>query len=184
MPRFPRIVFSCSVLAGMLWLAVAPASPQKVHPPKPQARPAPPQDTGFLNRRITLNGVTYRFQVYLPEEWRRDDGKQWPIILSLHGRVERGSEGMWQTQVGIAEAVRSHPDRWPFIVVMPQCPLGAYWTDPAMLELATAALDRPDRAPMAAIAGKTGRDGVHTEAFGYILAELQSLARAHPDGTW
>jgi ring-1,2-phenylacetyl-CoA epoxidase subunit PaaC len=50
--------------------------------------------------------------------------------------------------------------------------------------LATATLDRPDRAPMAAVAGQTGRDGVHTEAFGYILAELQSLARAHPDGTW
>jgi ring-1,2-phenylacetyl-CoA epoxidase subunit PaaC len=50
--------------------------------------------------------------------------------------------------------------------------------------LATAALDRPDRAPMAAVAGQTGRDGVHTEAFGYILAELQSVARAHPDATW
>jgi ring-1,2-phenylacetyl-CoA epoxidase subunit PaaC len=25
---------------------------------------------------------------------------------------------------------------------------------------------------------------VHTEAFGYVLAELQSLARAHPDATW
>jgi ring-1,2-phenylacetyl-CoA epoxidase subunit PaaC len=25
---------------------------------------------------------------------------------------------------------------------------------------------------------------VHTEAMGYILAELQSVARAHPDATW
>jgi len=25
---------------------------------------------------------------------------------------------------------------------------------------------------------------VHTEAMGYILAELQSIARAHPDATW
>jgi ring-1,2-phenylacetyl-CoA epoxidase subunit PaaC len=50
--------------------------------------------------------------------------------------------------------------------------------------LATATLDRPQAAPMAQVAGKSGRDGVHTEAFGYILAELQSLARAHPDATW
>jgi ring-1,2-phenylacetyl-CoA epoxidase subunit PaaC len=50
--------------------------------------------------------------------------------------------------------------------------------------LAAAGLDRPDRAPMAAVAGQTGRDGVHTEAFGYLLAELQSVARAHPDATW
>jgi len=50
--------------------------------------------------------------------------------------------------------------------------------------LATATLDRPQAAPMAQVAGKNGRDGVHTEAFGYVLAELQSLARAHPDATW
>jgi ring-1,2-phenylacetyl-CoA epoxidase subunit PaaC len=50
--------------------------------------------------------------------------------------------------------------------------------------LAAATLDRPQAAPMAQVAGKSGRDGVHTEAFGYVLAELQSLARAHPEATW
>ena len=50
--------------------------------------------------------------------------------------------------------------------------------------LAAATLDRPQAAPLAQVAGKSGRDGVHTEAFGYVLAELQSLARAHPDATW
>jgi ring-1,2-phenylacetyl-CoA epoxidase subunit PaaC len=50
--------------------------------------------------------------------------------------------------------------------------------------LAAAALDRPGGAPMAAVAGQTGRDGVHTEALGYVLAELQSVARANPDATW
>jgi ring-1,2-phenylacetyl-CoA epoxidase subunit PaaC len=50
--------------------------------------------------------------------------------------------------------------------------------------LGTATLDRPEAAPMAQVAGKSGRDGVHTEAFGYLLAELQSLARAHPGATW
>ena len=105
-------------------------------------QPAPPQETGFLNRKIELHGVTYRFQVYLPEEWRRDDRKQWPVILFLHGRGERGSEGMWQTQIGLPEAVRDHPERWPFVIVMPQCPLAHYWTDPEMLTLAMAALDQ------------------------------------------
>jgi ring-1,2-phenylacetyl-CoA epoxidase subunit PaaC len=45
-------------------------------------------------------------------------------------------------------------------------------------------LERPDVAPRAGVGGRTGRDGVHTEAFGYILAELQSVARALPDATW
>ena len=50
--------------------------------------------------------------------------------------------------------------------------------------LAAAGLDRPTTVPLAPVGGRTGRDGVHTEAMGYILAELQSVARAHPDATW
>ncbi len=49
---------------------------------------------------------------------------------------------------------------------------------------AAAGLDRPDVAPMAAVAGRTGRDGVHTEAMGYLLAELQHLARSLPGAVW
>jgi dienelactone hydrolase len=104
--------------------------------------PLPPQETGFLNRRIEVEGTSYRFQVYLPEEWRREDNRLWPIILFLHGRGERGSEGMWQTQIGLPEELRDHPERWPFVVVMPQCPLPDHWTDARMLALAMAALDQ------------------------------------------
>ena len=42
----------------------------------------------------------------------------------------------------------------------------------------------PGRTARAGVAGRTGRDGVHTEAMGYLLAELQSVARSHPDATW
>jgi ring-1,2-phenylacetyl-CoA epoxidase subunit PaaC len=52
--------------------------------------------------------------------------------------------------------------------------------------LAEATLDRPVAAelPASMAAANTGRAGVHTEALGYVLAELQSVARAHPDATW
>jgi acetyl esterase/lipase len=126
--------------AGPIAKSPAPSNPiaSKSHREKPE----PAQETGFLNRRIELHGVSYRFQVYLPEEWRRDDHKLWPIILFLHGRGERGSEGMWQTQIGLPEAVRDHPERWPFVIVMPQCPQSDYWTDPEMMAMAMATLDR------------------------------------------
>ena len=132
--RSLRFLAACLALA---W-AIAPGAAAGAH----SARPEPPQETGFLNRRLELHGATYRFQVYLPEEWRRDVHKQWPIILFLHGRGERGSEGMWQTQIGLPQAVRDHPERWPFVIVMPQCPLPGYWTDPDMLSMAMAALDQ------------------------------------------
>ena len=103
------------------------------------------QETGFLNRRVQVGRATYRFQVYLPEEWRKNDHKKWPVILFLHGRGERGSEGMWQTQIGLPQAVRDHPDRWPFVMVMPQCGQDSFWTDPEMLSMAMAALDQETR---------------------------------------
>ncbi len=42
----------------------------------------------------------------------------------------------------------------------------------------------PPCPPMARVAGLAGRDGVHTEAMGYLLAELQSIARSLPGATW
>ena len=50
--------------------------------------------------------------------------------------------------------------------------------------LPAATLEVPDVPPRAGVAGRTGRDGVHTEAMGYLLAELQSVARADPEATW
>lgn len=50
--------------------------------------------------------------------------------------------------------------------------------------LATGGLDRPAAAPMARVGGRAGREGVHTEALGYVLAELQAVARQYPDATW
>ena len=125
------------------WLALIGAvAPHSASAARTKDQKNLPQETGFLNRSIQVRGVNYHFQVYLPEEWRRDDHKLWPIILFLHGRGERGSEGMWQTQIGLPAQVRDHPDRWPFIIVMPQCPQNAYWTDPATMDMAIAALNR------------------------------------------
>jgi ring-1,2-phenylacetyl-CoA epoxidase subunit PaaC len=50
--------------------------------------------------------------------------------------------------------------------------------------LAEATLDAPDRPALARVSGLAGRDGVHTEVMGYLLAELQSVARAMPRATW
>jgi acetyl esterase/lipase len=163
-----RISAMCMALASAAWPAAAGATTAL------QAKPEPAQDTGFLNRRIVLNGITYRFQVYLPEEWRRDDGKKWPVILSLHGRGERGSEGMWQTQFGIAQAVRNHPDRWPFVIVMPQCPETAHWTDPPMIDLAMDALDQ-ESAEFHGDPARTYLTGLSMGGYG-----AWELARLHP----
>lgn len=109
--------------------------------PTPRIEQKPhPQETGFLNRVILINGISYRYQVYLPMEY--DTHRSWPAILFLHGSGERGSDGMDETQVGLPNAIRAHPERWPFMVVMPQVPyIHHHWTDPDMMTMALAAFD-------------------------------------------
>jgi len=83
-------------------------------------------ETGFLDRVATVGGHSYRYQIYVPAEYAtRTD---WPVILFLHGAGERGSDGMLQTTVGLAPAIRRDPSRFPAIVVMPQVPTDSAWS--------------------------------------------------------
>ncbi len=141
MLRFLKVLAPGFFVALAILVAAGGASAKK-HPNPPPPPPLPPQETGFLNRTLELHGSHYHFQVYLPQDFRRDDHKQWPVILFLHGRGERGAEGMWQTQIGLPLQIRDHPERWPFIIVLPQCTYPNFWTDPDMLKMAMAELDQ------------------------------------------
>jgi ring-1,2-phenylacetyl-CoA epoxidase subunit PaaC len=46
--------------------------------------------------------------------------------------------------------------------------------------IADATLERPQARP----AVSRGREGIHTEHLGYLLAEMQHLTRSHPGATW
>ncbi|MFZ0747381.1 MAG: alpha/beta hydrolase-fold protein [Terracidiphilus sp.] len=171
MRLIPRLLLTCLCAAGLFVppLAAATAVGSRF------SRQKHPQETGFLNRSIELRGIDYHFQIYLPEEWRHDDHKEWPIILFLHGRGERGSEGMWQTQIGLPAAVRDHPERWPFIIVMPQCPQGRYWTDSDMMAMAMSALDQ-ETAEFHADPARTYLTALSLGGYG-----AWELARLNPD---
>jgi poly(3-hydroxybutyrate) depolymerase len=74
------------------------------------ASAAPRIETGFLDRQITLDSVTYRYQVYVPIDYVR--GKPCPVILFLHGLAEAGEDGLLQTQVGLGPAIRQTRERF------------------------------------------------------------------------
>ena len=78
--------------------------------------------TGFINKKLD-NG--YRYVVYVPHVYT--PAKEWPMVVFLHGAGERGDDGLAQTDVGIGRAIRFHPERFPAIVVMPQCPKDKFW---------------------------------------------------------
>jgi predicted peptidase len=97
-------------------------------------------ETGFLDRAVTVNGTPYQYEVYVPAGYASAAGR-WPVILFLHGAGERGSDGLRQTNVGIASAIRNAPAKYPAIVVMPQVPPDSVWIG-APAQAAMAALDQ------------------------------------------
>jgi ring-1,2-phenylacetyl-CoA epoxidase subunit PaaC len=111
--------------------------------------------------------------------YHRDYAAGWVIRLGdgtalSHERMQNALVALWPLAGEL-----SRPDRDGFASAEPAA------VD-AVLDtvLAAGGLRRPDAAPLAGVSDRTGRDGVHTEAMGYVLAELQSVARAHPDATW
>jgi ring-1,2-phenylacetyl-CoA epoxidase subunit PaaC len=119
--------------------------------------------------------------------YHRDYAAQWVIRLGdgtplSHAKMQAALGAVWPL---VEELFEADPvtAALPGVAADPAGVRGEVGTVlDAVLDAAT--LDRPGNAPMARVAGKSGRDGVHTEAFGYLLAELQSLARAHPGATW
>ncbi len=81
---------------------------------------------------------------------------------------------MWQTQIGLPQEVRDHPERWPFVIVMPQCPQGRHWTDPVEMDLAMATLER-ETAEFHGDPERTYLTGLSLGGYG-----VWELARLHP----
>jgi predicted peptidase len=77
--------------------------------------------TGFLDRALQFDGRVCKYQVYVPRLYAETDDPL-PVILFLHGRGERGADGILPTEIGIGTALRRHPERYPAIVVFPQSP--------------------------------------------------------------
>ncbi|GLZ03313.1 putative phenylacetic acid degradation protein PaaC/phenylacetate-CoA oxygenase, PaaI subunit [Actinomadura sp. NBRC 104412] len=121
--------------------------------------------------------------------YHRDWSGRWFLTLARgteesRRRLLAALDALWPFQ---PELVSAHP----LEVSLAQAGVGV---DPASTRdevdavldqvLAVSGVDRPDRPPVAGVGGRTGRDGLHTEAMGPLLAEMQVVARAHPSGRW
>ena len=119
--------------------------------------------------------------------YHRDYAAQWVVRLGdgtalSHARMQAALAAIWPLfdELFRADAVVA---RLPGVAADP-AGLRAEVDGVLDAVFGAATLDRPGGAPLAPVAGQTGREGVHTEALGYVLAELQSVARAYPDATW
>ncbi|MGH3497659.1 MAG: 1,2-phenylacetyl-CoA epoxidase subunit PaaC [Nocardioidaceae bacterium] len=118
-------------------------------------------------------------------DYHRDHATQWVLRLGdgtddSHARMQSGLDAVWpyvgelfdaDSLTGELSAAGTAVD--PATL---REPVLAYVGD--VLDRAT--LARPDTH----VRHSGGRRGVHTEHMGYLLAELQHLARSHPGATW
>ncbi|MFF1606628.1 1,2-phenylacetyl-CoA epoxidase subunit PaaC [Amycolatopsis sp. NPDC058278] len=113
--------------------------------------------------------------------YHRDYAAQWLVRLGdgtplSHSRMQEGLDEVWPY---VGELFRAHPTE--FVDAASLRPEFDLVVDQA---LSAATLVRPSAGELAGVSGRTGRDGVHTEQMGFLLAELQSVARAMPDARW
>ena len=111
--------------------------------------------------------------------YHRDYAARWVIRLGdgtalSHARMQAALDALWPL---VAELFRPDPDA-------PGAADAAAFDAVIDTVLTQATLGRPRPSPLAPAGARAGRDGLHTEAMADILAELQSVARAHPDATW
>jgi len=100
--------------------------------------------TSFVQKDVQRSAVSdglrsIPYAVYEPRDFARPEAG-WPVVLSLHGTDEAGSDNIAQTEVGIGPAVLAHPERFPSIILAPQIPKGAEWTESRYGNLAILAL--------------------------------------------
>ena len=70
--------------------------------------------------------VRYEYLTYLPQNYDRNPGTNWPAIIYLHGGSSRGNDLKQVKATGIPDRLERGKNI-PFIVIAPQCPVDKRW---------------------------------------------------------
>ncbi|MEY7975650.1 1,2-phenylacetyl-CoA epoxidase subunit PaaC [Streptomyces pilosus] len=113
--------------------------------------------------------------------YHRDHAEQWTLRLGdgtdeSHARTQRAVDALWRYTGEMfqpVEGVDVDPSR-----------LERAWLERTGEVLRRATLTVPDGPRTGAWAAGAGRQGLHTEPFGRMLAEMQHLHRSHPGAAW
>ena len=147
----------------------------------------PDMDFAVLVTRLLV------FSAWRLELMREAAGDTDPVLAAIAAKAvkelsyHRDYAAAWVIRLGDgtdyshAKAQAALESLWPLAAELGLGAEASAFLDAVLTE---ATLTRPAAPPLAPVAGRTGRDGTHTEAMGYILAEMQSVARAHPGATW
>lgn len=92
------------------------------------ALPMLAQDLSLFEKREFTNkqGESLPYRILYPKDY--DAGKQYPLVLFLHGAGERGNDNEKQLVHGVKVFLEpEYRGEFPAIVIAPQCPAESYW---------------------------------------------------------
>ncbi|MFF3847328.1 1,2-phenylacetyl-CoA epoxidase subunit PaaC [Streptomyces sp. NPDC002328] len=113
--------------------------------------------------------------------YHRDHAEQWTLRLgdgteTSHERMRRACTALWRFTGEMFQPVEG--------VDVDRAELETAWLESVGEILRRAELEVPEGARTGAWSAGAGRQGVHTESFGRMLAEMQHLHRSHPGASW
>ncbi|MEU3028854.1 1,2-phenylacetyl-CoA epoxidase subunit PaaC [Streptomyces incarnatus] len=113
--------------------------------------------------------------------YHRDHAEQWTLRLgdgtgTSHERMRRACAALWRFTGEMFQPVEGLDVDWAV--------LESRWLESVTWVLDRATLTVPEGPRTGAWSAGAGRQGVHTESFGRMLAEMQHLHRSHPGASW
>ncbi|MGW7413958.1 1,2-phenylacetyl-CoA epoxidase subunit PaaC [Streptomyces sp. NPDC054863] len=114
--------------------------------------------------------------------YHRDHAEQWTLRLGdgtpeSHGRMQRAVDALWRFTGEPFQPVEGLEE-------VDEKALEADWLASVTDVVERATLTVPQTPRTGGWAAGAGRQGLHTEPFGRMLAEMQHLHRSHPGATW
>jgi ring-1,2-phenylacetyl-CoA epoxidase subunit PaaC len=114
--------------------------------------------------------------------YHRDHAEQWTLRLGdgtaeSHGRMQRGLDALWRFTGEMFQPVEG-------LGTVDRPSLRSGWQTSVSSVLERATLTVPEGPQTGSWSAGAGRQGLHTEPFGRMLAEMQHLHRSHPGATW
>jgi ring-1,2-phenylacetyl-CoA epoxidase subunit PaaC len=118
-------------------------------------------------------------------DYHRDHATLWVLRLGdgtteSHDRMQDALDAEWRYVDELFEGAYVDPGLFFDGVAVDPASLRDGWLKRISDVVAQATLTLPETTP--AVTG--GRRGVHSTPMGYLLAEMQHLARSHPEATW
>ncbi|MGF1339692.1 1,2-phenylacetyl-CoA epoxidase subunit PaaC [Streptomyces flavovirens] len=113
--------------------------------------------------------------------YHRDHAEQWVLRLGdgtaeSHERMQRGLDALWRYTGELFEPVEG--------LDLDRQTLRDDWLAAVTSVVRRATLTLPTGPQSGGWAAGAGRQGLHTEPFGRMLAEMQHLHRSHPGASW